>query len=236
MYKVSQSKINTHRVYILIKISCIFLYHSNLSTMKKKTIFLLLILTGILPIACCPESPSGPYLINLYSVVPLEDEFLTNKSNPDGDYFIPQNSTYLGDTLILSLGVYLPLAQNTFDFSLQSAAYALSCDEYLNLQQLNDKIIDISVTCNKEFNGIKAGEILNKMVIAFNEDFNSPVPLEQAISITNDINGNEYLQRQGLRTLAITEKPTSSFERTFTVKIDYESGKQEVVESSPIIW
>lgn len=203
--------------------------------MKKKAIFLLLILTGIVPIACCPENPSGPYLLNLRHVSLLSESYMAKNMTSNSEYYLLPEKTYTEDTLVLSLFFDYLLAKNSINFAFQPTAIALSCDFYPNYEQLNDKIKDIIVTSDSQFNEVEAGEPLNSKVIAFNEDFKSPLSLAEAVSLINSINGNEFESR-GLNTLAITQKPTGTQEHAFKVTINYESGKQEVAESFRVNW
>lgn len=202
----------------------------------KKAIFLLLVLTGIIPTACvCPEDPSGPYLLHLNQVFPVSETYITKPLVAGIVYRIAPNEAYTEDTLLLELSFDYQFAQNNSDFSLYASALALSCPQYPNYEQLKDKITDITVTSNTAFNGVPPGEPLNSKVVAFEEDFDAPLPLGQAIVRINSISGNEFMMSE-LGIFALTEKPAVAQERTFTITVAYESGKEDVMESFPITW
>ena len=203
--------------------------------MIRKVALLLLVLTGIVPIACCPEDPSGPYLLHLNQVIPVSETYIARPLVAGKVYRIAPNETYTEDTLLLELYFDYQFAQNTPDFALHAPALALSCPQYPNYEQLNDKITDITVISNVTFDDVPPGEPLNSKVVAFDEEFNAPLPLGQAIARINSISGNEFMM-SGLSILAITEKPAVAQERTFTITVAYESGKEDVMESFPITW
>ena len=212
------------------------LTHYTIFIMIKKVALLLLVLTGIIPTACvCPEDPSGPYLLHLNQVFPVSETYITKPLVAGQVYRIAPNETYTEDTLLLELYFDYQFAQNNSDFALYASALALSCPFYPNYEQLNDKIIDITIISDMPFNGVNPGEPLNAKVVLYDENNDALLPLSQAISIINSINGNEFMNR-GLGTLVITEKPAGTYEHTFSVKITYESGKEETAESSPVTW
>ena len=183
-------------------------------------------LTGIIPIACCPEDVEGPYKLGLKRVIPLSTDLL----------LLPEDDTYTGDTLILSMEFTYSLAGHSTAFSFQPAAMALSCGDGLYLTELQDKVVSISVTSNQPFGSIQAGEELNDLMVTFDDSYDNPITLEQAVSRINVLTGSELIANRELKDLAVTQKPADALERIFTVAITFESGKQEVVESAPIIW
>lgn len=197
--------------------------------MKKKVILLLLVLTGVIPIACCPDPVEGPYNLVLEQVMPLSTDFLS-----------PEDNTYTGDTLILDMQFNYSLARHSNSFSFQPAALALSCGDDLVLKELKDKVESIIVTSNKPFQGVPAGEPLNRFITAFDKSegklFAKPITLNQLISRINSINGHQFMNSREFSTLAVASKPADVQERTFTVNITYESNKADTVETSPITW
>jgi hypothetical protein len=224
------------RYYFLIIAFSLSLYRtiqlktSYLTIMKKKAIFLLLVITGIVPLACCPENPSGAYLLNFGSVQLLKESYIVKYRESHEDYRLSPDDSYLQDTLVLSLGFDYSFAQNNTSLALHASALALSCPFYPHYEQLNDKITNITVISNMTFNEVKPGEPLDAKVVLYDRDNDALLPLRQAITIINSINGNEFMK------LVITEKPAGAYEHTFSVKVTYESGKQETAESFPLIW
>ncbi|WP_347158237.1 hypothetical protein [Pontibacter chitinilyticus] len=203
--------------------------------MLKKTILLLLVLTGIIPIACCPENPSGPYLLKLEHIGLAQENFIRPSMGPHDDYLIAPNSTYAEDTLLILMDFNFLLAVHRPAFSLQPTALATSCDFSPHLTQLNDKIKDITITSDHPFNEVAAGQPLNRKVVAFRDRSAPALPLTQVIALINSLSGNEFLNSR-LSTFALVEKPTGSYKHIFSITITYESGKQETADSIPITW
>ncbi|GHA72734.1 hypothetical protein [Pontibacter akesuensis] len=207
--------------------------------MKKKVILLLLVLTGVIPIACCPDPVEGPYNFNLYQLTLLKESFLQRSYPGATENLLQEGDAYAEDTLILSMNFEYLLAQHSASFSLQPAALALSCGDDLVLKELKDKVESITVTSNKPFRGVPAGQPLNSFINAFersDDKFNKPITLNQLISRINSINGHEFMGSNELSTLAISGKPADAQERTFTVHITYKSNKEDTVETYPITW
>lgn len=203
--------------------------------MVRKVVLLLLVLTGIVPIACCPENPSGPYLLHLNQVIPVSETYLARPLVAGKIYRIAPNETYTEDTLLLELYFDYQFARNNTNFTLHPSAMALSCDDYPMYEQLKDKISTITVTSNVALQDIPPGEPLNSKAVAFDKDFESAFPLGQATERINSISGNEFMM-SGLSILAITEKPAVAQERIFTITVAYESGKTDVMVTHPITW
>ncbi|MHA6248893.1 hypothetical protein ACXYMU_13200 [Pontibacter sp. CAU 1760] len=202
--------------------------------MKKKAILLLLLLTGLIPLACCPENPSGPYLLQLRHASLRHEGFLSRNS-VHADTFLAPEEVYTEDTLVLSLSFDYLLAQQQTAFSLQPTALALSCDEYPDLKALHDKITAITITSNAPYNGVAAGEPLDAAGIAFFGPDESLIPLAQAISDINGISGNDFFTTSS-QSLVLSNKPQEEAERTFKVTVQYASGKKETAETTRLTW
>lgn len=202
--------------------------------MIRKTVFLLLILTGIIPFACCPENPSGPYQLKLYHITPHKSGYMHKGMQPNPSYLI-SNEVYLGNTLLLELAFTALQAKRRSAFTPYSASYAWSCDNEPNFTSLKDKVEEVEVYSDKTFNAIAAGKPLTEKALVYHYLGNQILTLKQAISNINTLNYYDDMQ-MGLGTLVLPEKPASPDERTFTVRIRYESGREESMTTYPITW
>ena len=203
--------------------------------MIRKTVFLLLVLTGILPFACCPEQPTGPYKVELREVYPLKSSYMGQTTTEAPPHFLKPDENYQGDTLLLNLSFYSLLAQYQPVVSLYASTLALSCDDYPNFTQLQDKITSVDLYSDQPFQGIPAGEPLTEKMSVYRYDDSKIISLAQAITNINTLNFYEGMER-GLGTLVLAGKPNQLAVRTFTVHIAYESGIEETVTSIPVRW
>lgn len=206
-----------------------------MSPMLRKTAFLLLILTGIIPFACCPERQTGPYKSELAHVSPYKSDFMRPSANQFESFAIRPDETYRGDTLLLNLSFYSLLAHQTTTFSLHAPAMALSCDNYPDFTYLQDKIMSVEVYSDQPFHEIPAGESLAGKVLVYNYRDRQIISLPQAIVNMNTLNFYEGME-MGLGSLVLPGKPGVFASRTFTVRIAYESGRVDAVTSTHVQW
>lgn len=203
--------------------------------MIRKTVFLLLILTGIIPFACCPESPEGPYKLQLFEVTLLNSDFLQIRKRTVPNYVIPANDTYTGDTLLIGPNFIHGYAAQKSGFSLHASALALSCDDYPRFTYLQDKISSVEVFSNSDFEGVEAGELLNGKLLVYSYSRDEFMSLQQVITNLNTLNFNDNTD-PSLGALMLTEKPLDNQPVSFTVRIRYESGIEESATSYPVSW
>jgi hypothetical protein len=196
---------------------------------------LLLILTGIIPFACCPESPKGPYKVELAQVVPFKSNYMGPASLQGDSYFLRSDETYQGDTLLLGLGFYSLLAHQPVAVSLHASALALSCDIYPNFTHLQDKINSVELYSDQPYQGVPAGEPLTNQVSVYHYRDKLITSLAQAITNINTRNFYDGMD-MGLGSLVLVGKPDEFAIRTFTVRVAYESGLEQTVTSIPVRW
>jgi hypothetical protein len=206
--------------------------------MIRKTVFLLLVLTGIIPFACCPEQPTGPYKLELSSLGVLKSSYIRPGTVYSDSHYIKPDETYTGDTLLLGLGLSYLMAHQPMSVSLHASAMALSCDDYPGYTFLQDNISSVDVFSDQPFHEVPAGEPLTEKVSVYNnrsyrqERF---ITLQQAITNMNTLHFIEGME-MGLGSLVLPRKPAELATRTFTVRIAYESGLVQTVTSIPVRW
>lgn len=204
--------------------------------MIRKTVFLLLVLTGIIPFACCPEQPSGPYKAELNQITLIKGDYMRVPSTGYiGSPYILPDETYQGDSLLIQLDFYYLLAHQPVSVSLHASAIALSCDDYPGYTSLQDKITSVEVYSDQPFHEIPAGEALSEKVSVYNFRNQQIISLAQAITNMNTLQFYEGVE-MGLGSLVLPGKPAEPAIRTFTVRIAYESGKEQTVTSIPVRW
>jgi hypothetical protein len=203
--------------------------------MTRKTVFLLLLFTGLIPFACCPEQPSGPYKAELANVIPYKSDYMRPSANQTDSPTVRPDEVYQGDTLLLNLSFYSLLAQHTTSFSLHAPAMALSCDNYPDFTYLQDKIMSVEVISDQPFHEIPAGESLVGKVSVYNSHHRQIISLPQAILNMNTLNFYEGME-MGLGSLVLPGKPAETAIRIFTVRIAYESGREDMATSVPMRW
>jgi hypothetical protein len=203
--------------------------------MIRKTVFLLLVLTGIIPFACCPEQPTGPYKVDLNQITLLKGDYMRIPSTGyiGSPYLLP-DETYQGDSLLLQMDFYYLLAYQPVSVSLHASVMALSCEgpSYTFLQ---DKISSVEVFSDQPFHEIPAGEPLTVKVSVYNYHSQQITTLSQAITNMNTLHFSGGMN-MGLGSLVLPGKPTEPAARTFTVRIAYESGIEQTVTSVPVRW
>jgi hypothetical protein len=209
---------------------------NHVLAMIRKTVFLLLILTGLIPIACCPEQPTGPYKAELSQITLLKSDYIrTPSTGYTGSPYILPDETYEGDSLLLQMGFYYLLAHQPTSVSLHAPAMALSCNDYPGYTSLQDKIASVEIYSDQPFHEIPAGATLSGKVSVYNFRDKQIISLAQAITNMNTLHFYEGME-MGLGNLLLPGKPAVSALRTFTVRIAYESGRDDVVTSTSIRW
>ncbi|MGV3588036.1 MAG: hypothetical protein ACO1OF_13605 [Adhaeribacter sp.] len=197
--------------------------------MKLFKFLLILILVGIIPLACCPNE-EVPYELEL-SKVHLQRSMISINY---GDFLI-ENEIYKEDTLRIYLDLYSkPLSQAIPAFSLAPSAMATSCPEQY-FKNLNDKIKKIEISSDTIFNNIAAGSNINSKVRFYNPFSQSFAGVDELIQIFNTKDGIDAFS-SGVHYLHIVEKPISRQRHKFKITIDYASGKQQVAETPRIYW
>lgn len=203
--------------------------------MTRKTVFFLLFFTGLIPFACCPERQTGPYKSELAHVTPYKSDYMRPSANQTDSPAVRPDEAYQGDTLLLNLSFYSLLAHQTTTFSLHAPAMALSCDNYPDFTYLQDKIMSVEVYSDQPFHEIIAGEPLTDKVSVYNYRDRQIISLPQAIVNMNTLNFYEGME-MGLGTLVLPGKPAETAVRTFTVRIAYQSGREDRITSTPVRW
>lgn len=207
----------------------------SLYPMFRKTAFLLLILTGIIPFACCPELPTGPYKIELSHLSPIKSDYMRSSSLSSASFFLKSDEMYQGDTLLLGLGLLYLLAHQPVAVSLYALAIATSCDDYPGYTHLQDKITSLEVYSDQPFHEKPAGEPLTDKVSVYNGRSKQFLSLPQAITNTNTLPFYQGMDT-GLESLVLPGRPAELAVRTFTVRIAYKSGREQTLTSIPVRW
>jgi hypothetical protein len=90
-----------------------------------------------------------------------------------------------------------------------------------------DLILDIEVTSKTTFNEYQPGQLLNPLIQG------TPIPTNTLEEWVNDIN-NQMTPYSS--TIFFTKKPEQQLQRTFTVKLIFDSGKELSATTQPITW
>lgn len=195
----------------------------------------MLILTGIIPFACCPEQPTGPYKVELSTISLFKSNYMRTSSLLNDSSIIRPDETYQEDTLLLGLSFYYLLAHQPVSVSLHASAIATSCDEYPGYTHLKDKIASVEVYSDQPFNEIPTGEPLTDKVSVYNYRSQQIISLSQAITNMNTLQFYGGMDMM-LESLVLSGKPAELAIRTFTVRIAHESGLEQTATSVPVRW
>ncbi len=182
----------------------------------KSIVLLFILSSGILGIAvkCCSD------------VLPHWNMTDFNMSISDNVFGSPIVDSTTTDTLCVNLGMEpIFVAQNELNPStfFVSQANALSCAEPGH-QGLKNKITEIGITSDKDFNGVAAGDDL-KVFCKFNENNYSDFILSV----------NSYSPSYNL-VIYILNKPSQSVSRNIKVKFTFGDGSVMEQTSSDFVW
>ncbi len=145
------------------------------------------------------------------------------------DDVAPSNNMLTADSIQLLIGLNASFVSNdafNFENPFMATAYATSCESDGHLG-MDDKISAITVTSNKDFGSIAAGESLNDL-ISFNRT-------ETMMDWATDIRNKSFEFNQET-IFVIGQKPFDTEERTFIVTMEFVSGRTVSGETASFVW
>lgn len=185
-----------------------------------KYILTVLLLTGFFAIPSCLVKECDPTL-------PFWDIASFDVQLGSGQGIIYADEIYTGDTLYLILDFkHVFLSQLHFSFIHTSSA-TQPCPSSGD-QGPKDAIASVEITSNTVFDDYPAAELLNPLVKG---------SLAQTLTLDTWIVGlNSLWETPYSAVMFFAAKPEQQLERTFTVKLKFQSGKELSATSEPITW
>ncbi len=188
----------------------------------KKAIICLVLSTGILGFllsSCCTNE------FVYWAINDLKIEIVDEDQNP------PLNNQITSNTLFLNLVLDTDyVAEVTFN-PFVNTCYATQRCPYEGELGLKDRLKNIIVTSNMDFNNCPAGTVLSSII----DVHSSPLTL-WIKNFYSYQSGNYGSDDYVIFPLELTERPTNNLTHVFTVSIEQASGRVLTMESDTITW
>jgi hypothetical protein len=185
----------------------------------KKAIICLVLSTGILGflLSSCCRNVLGYWAINDFKI-----EIVDEDQNP------PLNNQITTNTLFLNLVLDTDfVAEATFN-PFGNACYATQRCPYEGELGLKDRLKNIIVSSNMDFNNYPAGTALDSLVLVGGDSLASWIDMLKLEPYEFYTPGHIPLQ--------LTERPTNNLMHVFTISIEQASGRVLTMESDTITW